>query len=100
MSKSYLAIAAIPVALAVAALTGGSAVLAAQVDAPAASPAPALDDATIVAIFDNANSFDMRPASLQPSVVSPTKCASSEPCSREITQWFASRGATWLRSSV
>ena len=64
MSKSYFALAAFPVALAVAALTGASGVLAAQVDAPVAAPAPAPDDATIVAIFDNANSFDIETGQL------------------------------------
>ena len=60
MSKFYLPFAAVPVALAVAALTSGSGFLAAQqVDAPVVAPAPALDDATIVAIFDNANTFDI-----------------------------------------
>ena len=59
MSKRHLAFVAIPVALALAALTGGSGLLAAQQDPPAAAPAPALDDPTIVAIFDNANSFDI-----------------------------------------
>lgn len=62
MSKRYLAVAAIPVALALSALTGGS-VLAAQQDA-AVAPAPALNDATIVAIFDNANSFDIETGKL------------------------------------
>ncbi|MEP7226016.1 MAG: DUF4142 domain-containing protein, partial [Gemmatimonadales bacterium] len=38
--------------------------LAAQQDAPVAAPAPALDDPTIVAIFDNANSFDIETGKL------------------------------------
>ena len=62
MSKSYRGFAAIPVALALAALTAGSSLLAAQQDA--AAVAPALDDATIVAIFDNANSFDIETGKL------------------------------------
>lgn len=64
MSKSDLAFAAIPVALAVAALTGGSGVLAAQQDSAVAAPAPVLDDPTIVAIFDNANTFDIETGKL------------------------------------
>jgi putative membrane protein len=51
-------------ALALAALTGGSGRLAAQQDASTAAPAPALDDPTIVAIFDNANSFDIETGKL------------------------------------
>lgn len=58
MSKRYLAFAALPVAFALAAVTAGSGTLAAQQDA-AVAPAPTLDDPTIVAIFDNANSFDI-----------------------------------------
>lgn len=65
MSKFYLTFAAVPVALAVAALTSGSGFLAAQqVEAPVVAPAPALDDATIVAIFDNANTFDIETGKL------------------------------------
>ena len=65
MSKFYLPFAAVPVALAVAALTSGSGFLAAQqVEAPVVAPAPALDDATIVAIFDNANTFDIETGKL------------------------------------
>ncbi len=63
MSKPYLAFAAIPLALAVSALSGSSGALAAQQDA-AVAPAPALDDPTIVAIFDNANSFDIETGKL------------------------------------
>ncbi len=62
MSKSYLSFAAIPLALALAALSGGSGFLAAQEDAAVA--APALDDATVVAIFDNANTFDIETGKL------------------------------------
>lgn len=64
MSKSPLAFAGLPVTLALAALTGGSSLLAAQQDSAIAAPAPALDDATIVAIFDNANTFDMQTGKL------------------------------------
>lgn len=64
MSKRHLASAAIPVALALAALTGGSGLLEAQQDAAVVAPAPALDDPTIVAIFDNANSFDIETGKL------------------------------------
>jgi putative membrane protein len=64
MSKRHLAFAAVPVAFALAALPGGSGLLAAQVDAPVAAPAPALNDPTIVAIFDNANSFDIETGKL------------------------------------
>ena len=64
MSKSYLAFAAIPVALAVAAITGGTGVLVAQQDGAVVAPAPALDDPTIVAIFDNANTFDIETGKL------------------------------------
>ncbi len=63
MSKRYLAFAAFPIALALAAL-GGTSPLAAQQDAAVVSPAPALDDPTIVAIFDNANSFDIETGKL------------------------------------
>lgn len=59
MSKRHLAFAAIPVALALAALIAGSGSLAAQEDAAVVAPPPALDDPTIVAIFDNANTFDI-----------------------------------------
>ena len=63
MSKPYLAFAAIPLALSLSALSGSSGTLAAQQDA-AVAPAPALDDPTIVAIFDNANSFDIETGKL------------------------------------
>ncbi|MEA2723464.1 MAG: putative rane protein [Gemmatimonadales bacterium] len=63
MSKRYLTFAAIPVALALTALTAVSSTVAAQQDA-AVAPAPALDDPTIVAIFDNANSFDIETGKL------------------------------------
>lgn len=64
MSKRHLALAAASVALALAALTSGSSALAAQADAPVVAPAPALDDPTIVAIFDNANTFDIETGKL------------------------------------
>jgi putative membrane protein len=64
MSKRYLAFAAIPAALALAAIAGGSGLLAAQEKAAVVAPAPALDDPTIVAIFDNANSFDIETGKL------------------------------------
>ena len=64
MSKHHLASAAIPVALALAALTAGSGYVAAQEDAAVVAPAPALDDPTIVAIFDNANTFDIETGKL------------------------------------
>ncbi len=63
MSKPYLAFAAIPLALALSALSGSSGARAAQQDA-AVAPAPVLDDPTIVAIFDNANSFDIETGKL------------------------------------
>ena len=63
MSKHHLTSAAIPIALALAALTAPRGFLAAQKDA-AVAPAPALDDATIVAIFDNANGFDIETGKL------------------------------------
>jgi putative membrane protein len=64
MSKRHLASAAIPVVLALAALTGGSGLVEAQQDAAVVAPTPALDDATIVAIFDNANTFDIETGKL------------------------------------
>jgi putative membrane protein len=62
MSRTFRTLAALPLALGVSALTVGSSSLAAQEAArptAAESPAPALDDATIVAIFDNANTADI-----------------------------------------
>jgi putative membrane protein len=64
MSKRHLVSAAIPVVLALAALTGGSGLVKAQQAAVVVVPAPALDDATIVAIFDNANTFDIETGKL------------------------------------
>ena len=64
MSKRHLASAAIRLALALAALTAGNGYLAAQEDAAVVAPAPALDDPTIVAIFDNANTFDIETGKL------------------------------------
>ena len=57
MSKTYVASAAVPLLFALTTLAG-SAGLAAQ------SPAPALDDPTIVAIFDNANTADIETGKL------------------------------------
>ena len=62
MAKRHLACAGLWVALALAALTTGSGSLSAQEDAAAVEPA--LDDPTIVAIFDNANSFDIETGTL------------------------------------
>jgi putative membrane protein len=59
MSKRYLASTSLSVALAFATLTVGSSLLGAQQDG-----APTLNDATIVAIFDNANSFDIETGNL------------------------------------
>jgi predicted outer membrane protein len=61
MSRRSLTFAGLSVALALAALTAGNGSLAAQQDA---APAAALDDATIVAIFDNANTFDIETGKL------------------------------------
>jgi putative membrane protein len=83
MAKAYLTHAAAPIALALSMLGLGGTGLAAQerirqpaVDVPAPQdhssivevhirpPAPALDDATIVAIFDNANTADIETGEL------------------------------------
>lgn len=64
MSNRYLACAAIPVALALTVLTAGTGFLAAQEAAAVTASAPVLDDATTVAIFDNANTFDIETGKL------------------------------------
>ena len=81
MSKAYLTYAATPIVLALAALSGGGTCLVAQahirqpvVEVPAPQDystivevhirQPALDDATIMAIFDNANTADIETGEL------------------------------------
>jgi putative membrane protein len=65
MSKPFLTSVALPLMLLVAALGPGSRSLAAQeAGKQAPAPAPALDDPTIVAIFDNANTADIETGKL------------------------------------
>jgi putative membrane protein len=66
MSKTYFTCAAVPLMLTLSALAGGD-YLAAQEDPKrpeAQAPAPVLDDPTIVAIFDNANTADIETGKL------------------------------------
>jgi putative membrane protein len=67
MPRTYRRFAALSLALAVSSFTAKGNSLAAQDHVrptAAASPAPALDDATIVAIFDNANTADIETGKL------------------------------------
>jgi putative membrane protein len=66
MSMTYLRFAALPIALGLFAATGARNTLRAQETAkqPAAQAPAALDDPTIVAIFDNANTADIETGKL------------------------------------
>jgi putative membrane protein len=62
------------------------------------SPAPALDDPTIVAIFDAANTADIGDRRARRKRVRRKKSATSAPCSFATTRWFVNRAATSPRS--
>src|SRR5687768_14705650 len=66
MPPTYLNLAALSLAFGVSSLIAGSTLTAQQhpTQVPARSAAPALDDATIVAIFDNANTADIETGKL------------------------------------
>src|SRR5438094_6123054 len=67
MPKTYRMFAALSFALGISTFTASGNSLAAQEQTrstAAESPAPALDDATIVAIFDNANTVDIETGKL------------------------------------
>jgi putative membrane protein len=82
MSLAYLRLGALPLALGVATLSVSAGSLTAQESStkPASeAAAPALDDATIVAIFDNANTADIQTG----------KLASERAHSKEVRQFGA-----------
>jgi putative membrane protein len=82
MPRTIRALSALSLALGISAFVAGAGSLAAQEpteQAATASPAPALDDATIVAIFDNANTADIETG----------KLASERGHSKEVRQFGA-----------
>jgi hypothetical protein len=91
---------AFPALLTVTVLGSASSPVAAQehTSQPAQVSAAALDDATIVAIFDNANTVDIATGKLAAERGNTNECVSSAPCSGGTTPWCVSKGVTWPRS--